>query len=792
MISEKGFFGVVLTCLFFYRQKKCFLQQENNVRETKFKKNKIISLMARNIFSIVVLVIVVVVSSVLGACTQEEVANNLVAKKPDVVTGKKYIQTLVHHIDNQRSEASDNMDATCEIQTIQDGAVINSYKTYAHPTMKASIFVMKNDYTITEEQVNCSVVSCNILRNQSSKAVADGGTEVSDTVVINVSDGQVVKLPSTVTTFKTSDYTYGTVELKNANVVSIENTEISTGTRAASYVKATLRTTYTVDLTYAEKNTAKDTVYTVRLMTTASRRVIADNEIESLKAENKNRVVIDDNTERCSFDEVITMTSGEVVRNTKSIILNREFKGIEAYDKFVSNFAFSLAKVNGVASGKDEKVRDDAGWTIYGKTDKYSSNISNGVDADAFSTDYSFYHERASFRDNNLEVTFGYEDVRVSESVNKVSNVTSDKSGYDKAIYDNGVRTVYIGYTQNIAEQVSLYKAARTILGYDYRDGKLVVNDNNVIASVVFVTRYSDATEKTEKVSKTFSRSLKCTSNWKAYENEETQFTHMLNVVLSASKKMNDGGWSWNEETRNITNIANLVGSEQTNSWVASVPNNITFTREGQTYTFDVIKFDVTGDGGKVTLASQSEEMDVYNYAATVSVAFGDNTVSSTAPGTIIVAKSWTPDFPSEWGKFVSAVGTVAVNESNNGWVYTWSLHFTNGTLPVIVGRDAVNAVVDQSLFEYDTNSKLNGAVFKDNRWSNSIAEDKKHYMLWSNSEGVAQGSMIYATATMWNWNNGHNTVFTSDFTFSVENGGKKLVVKKNGKEFATYRTAAK
>ena len=64
--------------------------------------------------------------------------------------------------------------------------------------------------------------------------------------------------------------------------------------------------------------------------------------------------------------------------------------------------------------------------------------------------------------------------------------------------------------------------------------------------------------------------------------------------------------------------------------------------------------------------------------------------------------------------------------------------------------------------------------------------------MLWSNSEGVAQGSMIYATATMWNWNNGHNTVFTSDFTFSVENGGRKLIVKKNGKEFATYRTAAK
>ena len=30
------------------------------------------------------------------------------------------------------------------------------------------------------------------------------------------------------------------------------------------------------------------------------------------------------------------------------------------------------------------------------------------------------------------------------------------------------------------------------------------------------------------------------------------------------------------------------------------------------------------------------------------------------------------------------------------------------------------------------------------------------------------------------------------DFTFEVSNSGKKLVVKKNGKEFATFRTTAK
>ena len=544
--------------------------------------------------------------------------------------------------------------------------------------------------------------------------------------------------------------------------------------------------------TYAEKNTAKDTVYTVRLMADAIRRVIADNEIESVKAENKNREVIDDNTERCSFDEVITMTNGEVIRNSKSIILNREFKGIAAYEKYVNNFGFALANVNGVANGSESQVKNAEGWTVYGKTDKYSANISNGYAADAFATAYTLYHERADYKDANVEVTFGYENVTVSEAVNKVSNVTSDKSGYDKAIYDNGVRTSYIGYVQNIAEQVYLYKVGRAISGYDFRNATLVVNNNNVIASVEFITRYNDGTETSEKVSKTLARSLKCTSNWTAYEKNYDQFTHMLNVKIAGQDKKNDGEWAWVNETRTITNIATLASSEQTNSWTSVDPNSITFTREGQTYRFDNIKFNAVDEEGKVTLASENDEMSVYAYSAKVNVTFGNNTISSVAPGKIIVAKEIKGDFPAEWGKFVSATSTLTCNESKTDWVYGWSLHFENGTLPVVVGKTAANATIDQSLFEYDTNAKFNGAVYKNNKWHNAISQDNDHYMLWTNTNGRAMNTLLYSTATIWNWNNGHNTVYTSDFTFSVENGGKTLVVKKNGKEFATYRASSK
>ncbi len=749
----------------------------------------------RNLVNFVVVIVVVVVSSVLGACTQEEVVNTLSKSTvPDtVVTGRRVINTLQHDVVESGDKATDNMTATATIEDLKDGNVDYTRDVTANPKMNAAIFCVKDNYTITESEINCSVVSTNILRNQKVNNLSDGmGKEVTDTVVITISDGQIVKLPSTITSFKGYDgsnyFDFGTLELKDAKCVSIENSDRSM-TRS-TYVKQTLNTRYTVDLFYSEKNTNKDTTIVVRLMTMATRRVIANDEIDTVKVENKNRVVIDENTEKVSFDEVIVMKSGETVSNSKSMILNREFKGIDAYEKIVKSFAFNLANVNGIVNGTDKEIKNVDGWTVYGKTDKYSANISNGVAADAFATAYTLYHERASYKDSNVEVVFDYEDVKVSEAKNEVVFATTDKSGYDKNIYNNEIATSYIGYTQNIAEEVYLYKMARAISGYDFRDAQLVINNNNVVASLIFVTKYNDGTETSENVSKTFARSLTCTSNWKAYENSSKQFTHMLNVKLAGTDKKNDGAWSWNEETRNITNFADLEASTQTNSWVSVDPNAITYTRNGQTYKFDVVEFGANDKDGEVTLTSETEEAVVYNYAATVTVSFGNNTVSSVAPGMITVAKPWTPDFPAEWGKFVAATSTVACNENTTDWVYTWSLHFENGTLPVVVGKNSADATIDQSLFEYDTNAKLNGAAFVKGRWINAIASDTQYYMLWCNTNGVAQNSMIYETATMWKWNNGKNSVFTSDFSFSVENDGKVLKVKKNGADFATYKAA--
>ena len=354
-------------------------QVSRNQISAKYKNNKT---MARNFKSFVESLVIVVVSMfVFSACTDEGADYSTYKVKENIVKGTKYTDELTHNWDSTKTTARDLMTAVTTSATAENGEVVegSEHKEVRYPLMETEIFAEKNDYVITEDQVNCSVVASNILRNQDVKTVENNGTVVADTAVFNISDGQVVKCPSTITSYKTTDgHDMGGLELKDAQMVSIKN--YAAGTRAAaSYVKNVYNTVYVVKMTYVEKNVSRSAEeFVVYLTTNATRKLIASNDIESVTVENKNRVVIDDNTEKCSFEEVITMTNGETIRNAYSMILNREFKGIEAYDKMVGSFAFQLANVNGVANGSEAQVKNAEGWTVYGKTDKYSANIANG------------------------------------------------------------------------------------------------------------------------------------------------------------------------------------------------------------------------------------------------------------------------------------------------------------------------------------------------------------------------------------------------------------------------------
>ena len=128
-------------------------------------------------------------------------------------------------------------------------------------------------------------------------------------------------------------------------------------------------------------------------------------------------------------------------------------------------------------------------------------------------------------------------------------------------------------------------------------------------------------------------------------------------------------------------------------------------------------------------------------------------------------------DFPKEWGRVVSVRDTVGLNEKGTDWVYIWSIHFENGTLPVIVNKDTLDIVINKTLYESNIDTRFNSATFVKDKWINSIATDESNYMLWVDVNGDVCNMLPYVTAAKWGWNNGVNSVHTNKFIFENENG---------------------
>lgn len=571
------------------------------------------------------------------SCTDEGV--EAYEGKP-AVDGYKYVNTLAHKLDTaQVGVAYDHMTATFVGYNTSGINVVDSLILQKYPEMNAALRVAKTGYNITEDLLNSQVVSSDIARKYSPAAdVADAYWE-RDTVRIELNDGQLLTVPVNISTlgvrYAGETLFCGSDTLISARLLSVKNLPV-TETRA-SYVSKKVNTEYTVELNFAEKNVKSPKHFSVYLKGYAVRYILSDDDIEKVEVENKNRVVLDATTERCSFEEVLYMKSGSVERSAKSIILNRLFKGIEPYDKYVQSFAYNLLCSNGLANGSERFVRNEGNWSVYGRSNKYSSDVSNKIVAELIVTDYTLYHERTVYKDAYVEVDFGFEDIEVSEVSNHVSDAKSDKDGYDKAVFNNAVRASYMSYIHDISEKVYLYKISKIVNGYDIRDAKLEIKDNKVIASLTFVVEYADGTEELHNEAHEFARSLVCTTNWTSKETLTDHQTSDVSVDLKSLNTRSDGFWSFTNETRIISNKVKLDSSVQQNSWTSVDPNDIIYTREGRSYAFDKIEFAAIHKGDDVQLAGKNGDISTYKYTDNLSVSFGDNIKDTTASGTILV-----------------------------------------------------------------------------------------------------------------------------------------------------------
>lgn len=320
-----------------------------------------------------------------------------------------------------------------------------------------------------------------------------------------------------------------------------------------------------------------------------------------------------------------------------------------------------------------------------------------------------------------------------------------------------------------------------SVSSHEIRDQKLEVGETGVTTTLTWVTKYSNGYETTESINHFFALSIEKLTNWASKENNSSSSTGAATISLESSNNEKDGYWSNVREIRKVNTVATLAGSTQNNTLRASVPNRITFSRDGQTYAFDVLNFTANEAGQNVSKTSESDEATVYGYSDRVNINFGGRNFANTLNGTITVEKNWEPDIPKAYGKFKNAIATATQSENLNSWYYVLSIHFENGTMPIKISRGATSINLDEakSLFTTNTNEAINSLVWTGSKWVNSIAVNEAKCMKWKNESGAKVSVLDYVSATAMAWNDGHNTIYSDAVTYSVSNN--ILYVNKGG-----------
>ena len=564
------------------------------------------------------------------------------------VDGYAYAVTSDHSIDTARKvKVSDQMTSGLTIWTTQDGAKKDKvFENKEYPLMEAYSHLARENYNITRAQLDIRPTSEYIARDEGKDN--EGNKLELDTVYHYYADAQVMSIPVKITSktveYDHAVYNYPSVTLMKAEFVHIKNKEISEKARTrATYVAGVFDTEYKVNL-YLKETGIQDNpkTFVLPIYAFTQRSVLDEDAIEKVVAENKTRELLDSLRERCSFEKVTTWKSGETTREKVEIILQHKVDKIAPYKKDVKSFEHKLARVNGIKPGNEAENRTEGNWKVWRRVDAYSSDNENGVEADKIVTDYTLMHERATYHDDHLDVEFDYEDYRVDEMSTTVTPTTSDRQGYSEAIFDNRINTTYIGYKQQVNEQVYLYKADKKASDYKFENPKLVVYTDSVVGDIDFITIFDDGTKEKIHDHIKAPRSLKCLTDWVSTQKMASQITSdEVRVNLTSGEEVKSGYWKYTKQTRKLASDATLYdGSVMANEWEAVVPNGFVYSREGKTYTFDNIAFNVKQIGGSLTASGEKDGFSEHKYTDKIDVIYGSDTQRSVAPGLVKISNN--------------------------------------------------------------------------------------------------------------------------------------------------------
>jgi uncharacterized protein YifE (UPF0438 family) len=531
-----------------------------------------------------------------------------------------------------RSNPTDTMTAEIIISNKQEVLLTKT----VNPTFAAKGLLSKKNYAITKEQLDIKPTSARVRRH----VIDNGGDQrvEKDTVFFNFVDGQEFSIPVEITkplvTVGSRDFEFGTVTLTGAEFVSLTNQELGT---KADVLTTNYNTTYKAMLEVTELNVVNPQTFNVPVEVSTGRHIITNNDVVKVYADNKVRQGLTTTTERCAFDLITVYLNGDTITETKEIILNHLFKGINPYDKDVTSFGYSFKSTNGIAEGAEAQNRNDGKWTVWQRTDSYSSDLSNGVAGEKVVTDYSLMHERTTYKDGDIEVVFGYADIDINEVSTTSTEVATDKEGKRKAELVNKIATEYLTIEQPLDEMVNLYMPDKGVKERQIKNAVLTVYRDSVVATLDFVTVFNDGTSEVIKEHISKPRNLAVLSDWSSVQNKaEEKTAKVVSIDIKSENKQEGNYWRYVNQVRSLSNVTTLADSTtKTNAWISEDPNLFVYEREGAKKEFDEIIFAAEQVSDTLVANGSEGAYKLFNFTDKIQVTFGTDKQETTAPGLI-------------------------------------------------------------------------------------------------------------------------------------------------------------
>lgn len=411
--------------------------------------------------------------------------------------------------------------------------------------------------------------------------------------------------------------------------------------------------------------------------------LLSEDDIERAYLKSKERIALDNETERCSLIEVLVMKSGEEHEYTHNYVLNRWIKNIPEWLENVTSFGFTHKNVYPIEYDAVQRgIRKENGWTVDGRKFIRRSQKSNGYEN--ITMVYNGYSEGCVYEDQWLRVEFPILEFNINEMDTHVESINSDTEGYEQARLFNTISTEYLGWNQNVSETVKLQmpKAAPEIEivseGWDYDNYTEIIYNDSIVHLPIYVIVYNNGNILEKRPRFVAPRGLENYKTFDVIEDNESEKTGNVNVVLSASREMSgeDKGVTavWKRNTYELSNGVQLNASRQENHWRSVESEDFEFTYRGRTFTAPRHNI-VTSNVSNVAGGNVVGQYKVFNYTDDLTYSYGDNSKNSVAKGTIrvpavtVVSEGWDAFSAKEvW------------SDTKVTWSIDWVVKFSDGT----------------------------------------------------------------------------------------------------------------